>query len=68
MMDNLYNSYVAGIILIIVGVYMTLINAPNYVGYIIIALGAAVLARPGAVKKLIQNKKPKGKIQKSKKK
>ena len=44
-----------GILLVMIGMYMMWINAPNYTGIIIFALGIVFTAKPNLVKNLFHN-------------
>ncbi|MBI4162452.1 MAG: hypothetical protein HY513_02115 [Candidatus Aenigmarchaeota archaeon] len=44
------NNHVVGVLVIIFAIYLLLINAPNYVGYIALLLGIALVVKPNAVK------------------
>ncbi len=46
------NPHVIGILVVIFGAYLIMINAPNYVGYIVALLGIALAVKPNAVKHL----------------
>ena len=65
------NMHIVGILVIIFGIYLVMIDTPNYVGYIVALLGIALAVKPNAVKHLAyhnNNEKSKFKVQKSKKK
>ena len=57
------NAHFIGILIILFGIYLVMISAPNYVGYVVMLLGIAMTLKPDAVKHLAYHHNEKRKKQ-----